>query len=251
MASRIRPSEPSSAELVAGLRAQLEALGNPERAVQEKRYLKSELAFLGVGVPGVRKTAKAFVRTHTLDHDQLLALTRALWKHEVHELRALAVGILELQHQQLSAADLPALIALVREAKTWALVDWIATKVIGPLADEPKARKQIDAWARDPDFWVRRTALLAHHDALLQGRGDFEHFARLAVPMLSEKEFFIRKAIGWVLRSTAKRTPQRTYAFVEKHARELSGLSFREATRALSPAQQKKLAAVRGKSLAD
>ena len=250
MASRKRPAPStavsSSAEHVAALRAQLEALGNPKRAAQEKRYLKSELKFLGVGVPGVRKTAKAFVRAHALDHDALLALTHALWKHEVHELRALAVGIMELQHTQLSAADLPVLIALVRGAKTWALVDWIATKVVGPLADDPKARKHIDVWARDDDFWVRRTALLCHHDALLRGHGDFDHFARMAVPMLSETEFFIRKAIGWVLRSTAKRTPERTYAFVEKHARELSGLSFREATRALTPTQQKKLAALRG-----
>jgi len=94
MASRKRRAAPSATDRVADLRAQLEALGDPARAVQEKRYLKSELAFLGVGVPGLRKVAKAYVRAHALDHDQLLALTRALWKQEVHELRALAVGIL-------------------------------------------------------------------------------------------------------------------------------------------------------------
>lgn len=245
---RTRSSHPksSSAAYVAQLRAALEPLGDPERAVQEKRYLKSELEFFGVGMPALRKTAKSFVRAHELDHEALLALTRALWLEEVHELRAVAVGILELERQQLTAADLPSLIALVRQAKTWALVDWIATKVIGPMADDPKAREQIEAWARDPDFWVRRTALLCHHDALLQGRGDFDHFARMAEPLLGDPEFFVRKAIGWVLRSTAKRTPQRTYAFVEKHARALSGLSYREATRALTPAQQKKLAALRG-----
>lgn len=236
----------SSAAYVCALRAQLEPLRNPERAVHEKQYLKSTLTHLGVSVPGLRKTAKAFVREHPLEHNELLELTHALWKQGIHELRALAVSILELRRSQLSAADLPSLIALVREAKTWALVDWLATKVIGPIATEAKTRKQIDAWARDPDFWVRRTALLCHHDALLRGRGDFDHFARLAVPMLSDKEFFIRKAIGWVLRSTAKRTPERTYTFVEKYARELSPLSFREATRALTPAQQKKLAALRG-----
>jgi 3-methyladenine DNA glycosylase AlkD len=246
MATRGRPTVSSSDDHVLALRAQLQALGDPKRALQAKRYLKSELAFLGVGVPGLRKTAKTFVRAHPeLDHDQLLRLTHGLWQHEVHELRALAVAILELARQQLSAADLPALITLVRQAKTWALVDWLATKVIGPLSDEPKARKQIDAWARDPDFWVRRTALLCHHDTLLQGAGDFDHFARMAEPLLADREFFIRKAIGWVLRSTARRTPARTYAFVEQHARALSGLSFREAVRALSPAQQRKLAALR------
>jgi 3-methyladenine DNA glycosylase AlkD len=249
MATRKRPraTDPIG-DHVATLRAQLEAQANPARAVQEKRYLKSEIEFLGVGMPALRKTAKAFARAHELDHDALLQLSAALWEHEVHELRTLAVAILELKQKQLSAADLPAIISLVRTAKTWALVDWLATKVIGPLSDDPKARKQIDAWARDEDFWVRRTALLAHHDKLLQGAGDFDHFARLAKPMLDEREFFIRKAIGWVLRSTAKRTPQRTYAFVEKHAGQLSGLSFREAVRALPPAQQKKLLALREKA---
>jgi len=233
-------------DYVASLRAQLKALGNSERAAQEKRYLKSALEFYGVGVPGVRKTAKAFVKAHPeLDHDALLSLTRALWQHEVHELRALAVAVLELKHLQLSAADLPDLIALVRGAKPWALVDWFATRVMGPLTAGGKLRKHIDAWAKDDDFWVRRTALLCHHDALLRGEGDFAHFARLAVPMLGDKEFFIRKAIGWVLRSTAKRTPQRTIAFVEQHARELSALSFREAVRNLPAAQQKRLTAFR------
>jgi 3-methyladenine DNA glycosylase AlkD len=52
-------------------------------------------------------------------------------------------------------------------------------------------------------------------------------------------------AIGWVLRSTAKRTPRRTYRFVERHAGAMAGLTFREATRALPPAQQKKLQALR------
>jgi 3-methyladenine DNA glycosylase AlkD len=251
MATRKRsaPKSDASTDYVATLRAQLETQANKTRAVQEKRYLKSELSFLGVGMPGLRKTAKAFVRAQPdLDHDQLLRLSEALWQYEVHELRAIAVAILELKRLLLSAADLPALIALVRQSKTWALVDWLATKVIGPLSDAPKARTHIDAWARDPDFWVRRTALLCHHDALLQGAGDFDHFARMAKPLLHEREFFIRKAIGWVLRSTAKRKPQRTYAFVEKHARELSGLSFREAVRALPEAQRKKLSALRSNS---
>ena len=243
--TRARCTPDESTAQVAALHAQLAALGNPARAAHEQRYLKSDLAFLGVGVPGVRNTAKKFVRSHPLDHDQLMRLTRALWAHKVHELRAVAIAILELSREKLTTADLPVLISLVRESKTWALVDWLAIKVIGPLSSDPNARRQITDWARDPDFWVRRTALLCHHDALLRGQGDFEHFASMAEPLLDDPEFFIRKAIGWVLRSTAKRTPRRTYAFVAKHARALSGLSFREATRALAPAQQKQLIALR------
>ena len=50
-----------------------------------------------------------------------------------------------------------------------------------------------------------RAALLAEHDALRAGGGDFALWSRLAGPMLDEREFFIRKAIGWVLREAGKR----------------------------------------------
>lgn len=92
---------------------------------------------------------------------------------------------------------------------------------------------------------MRRTALLVFHDPLARGEGDFDHFARLAVPMLGDKEPFVRKAIGWVLRTTVKRTPEKTIAFVEAHARAMSGLTFREATRNLPAATRDRLAALR------
>jgi plasmid stability protein len=47
---------------------------------------------------------------------------------------------------------------------------------------------------------VRRTALLALLLPLRRGAGDF---ARYAEALLEEREFFIRKAIGWVLRETS------------------------------------------------
>jgi 3-methyladenine DNA glycosylase AlkD/TfoX/Sxy family transcriptional regulator of competence genes len=227
---------------------ELEAAGDPARAAQEKRYLKSELRFLGTGLPAIRRTAKAFLRAHSeMDRDAVLALARRLWQTDLHELRAVSIAVLELRSAELQTADLPALIELVRASKTWAYVDWLATKVIGPVIQRnPAARKSLGVWATDDDFWVRRTALLAWHDELLAGRGDFAQFARLARPMLGESEFFIRKAIGWVLRSTARRTPERTYEFVAQHAAEMSGLTFREATRNLSAAAQRKLATLRG-----
>jgi 3-methyladenine DNA glycosylase AlkD len=232
------------------LEAQLRSHGDPLRARQEQRYLKSQLTFLGVGVPVLRKTAKAFVRSHPeLRRTALLALVKRLWDTPIYELRAVAVGILELKQAQLRASDMPVLIALVRDAKTWALVDWLAIKVLGAiLVREPRARRYLERWARDEDFWVRRSALLCWHDPLLAGGGDFAHFAQLATPLLGEREFFIRKAIGWVLRSTAKRTPQRTYDFVAQHAGQMSGLTFREATRNLAARQIKALTALRARA---
>jgi 3-methyladenine DNA glycosylase AlkD len=225
----------------------LSAAGTPARAAGAKRYLKSELVFLGASVPAVRAEAKRVVRSHReLTRAELRALVDGLWATDIHELRSLAIGVLELRADLLQKSDARWLIQLIASADTWAHVDWLAIKVVGQLcAREPTLAKDRDRWIKHANFWVRRTALLAEHDALLAGRGDFSHFARLAAPLLGEREFFIRKAIGWVLRATAKRTPERTYGFVRAHAAEMSGLTFREATRALPRAQQKELAALR------
>ena len=74
------------------LEADLRALGTPERAAQEKRYLKSDLAFLGVPLPAMRKVARAFVRSHPdLTGGQAVDLAETLWDSDLYERRNVAV----------------------------------------------------------------------------------------------------------------------------------------------------------------
>jgi 3-methyladenine DNA glycosylase AlkD len=111
--------------------------------------------------------------------------------------------------------------------------------VIGRLLQrEPKLLPKLRRWAKDSDFWVRRTALLAQLEALRHGGGDFELFAELASPMLGEKEFFIRKAIGWVLREVSKQRPELVRDFFVEHGARASGLSLREGTKYLPKRHQ-------------
>ncbi len=109
------------------------------------------------------------------------------------------------------------------------------------IARDPRARKRLGIWAKDENFWVRRTALLAEHDALRAGGGDFALWSRLAGSMLHEREFFIRKAIGWVLREVSKKRPDLTYAFLRKHRDRASRLSLLEGAKYLPAAQRKAL----------
>ena len=52
---------------------------------------------------------------------------------------------------------------------------------------------------------------------------------------MHEKEFFIRKAIGWALREYAKTDPGAVADFATANRESLSGLSYREATKYLGP----------------
>ena len=80
----------------------------------------------------------------------------------------------------------------------------------------PQLGSVLDRWARDDNFWIRRSAMFALLKPSRRGEGDFERFAGYADAMLEEKEFFIRKAIGWVLRETAKKQPDLVHGWYRR-----------------------------------
>ncbi len=220
--------------LVRGLEDELAAAGGEERAVNEKRYLKSELEHFGTPVPAIRKLTKAAVRAAGLERGETLELAELLWSRPVHERRVAAAEVLVFAVSRLQPADTALVERLLRESKTWALVDNLAVKVMGPLVERfPELEATLDRWAEDDDFWIRRSAMLTLLVPLRRGEGDFERFARYADAMLEEKEFFIRKAIGWVLREVSKKRPEIVDAWLAPRAARASGVTMREAVRYL------------------
>ncbi|HKO34820.1 MAG TPA: DNA alkylation repair protein [Candidatus Limnocylindria bacterium] len=219
------------------------AVGTPERAVQEKRYLKSDLRFLGATVWQIRAEVKAAARAGPeMDQDRLLGLVDALWACTVFERRMAATVLLELRTDLLTVDDLPLIERLLRESRTWALVDGLAVDVVGAVlaADPDRTVTTLDRWSRDDDFWIRRSALLAwlrplRHDAPL------DRFLGYADRMLEEREFFMRKAIGWVLRDVGKRRPEQVSRWLASRTHRASGVTMREATKYLPDADRERL----------
>lgn len=235
----------------ATIQAALQASANPERANVEQRYLKSDLAFLGTGVPAVHRAVSAFLKASpSVRRDGLLATASQLWESPCHEHRLSAVFLLDAWASLLLPEDLPVLESMLREARTWALVDELATGPVNTLVvRHPAAASELDRWVIDPDFWVRRAALLVLLRPLREGGGDWDRFARYADAMLGEREFFIRKAIGWVLRDVSKKRPRLVADWLLPRVHRASGVTVREAVRYLDQADRDAiLAAYRARS---
>ncbi|UDY35876.1 DNA alkylation repair protein [Dermatobacter hominis] len=230
-----------------GIDADLVAAGTPERAAKEAAYLKSELLHYGTSVPAVRSAAtSALRRGPALDHDQIVELAELLWRDPVHERRMAAVEVLSASTDLLSSEDADLLERLLRESRTWALVDGLSASVAGSIAERDDAFGPVlDRWASDDDPWIRRAALLTPLVPLRRGGGDFERFGRYADAMLDETEPFIRKAIGWVLRDTAKRRPDMVFEWLLPRAGQASGVTVREAVKPLSDEQRRAVLAAR------
>jgi 3-methyladenine DNA glycosylase AlkD len=220
------------------LRERLEALGAPDRAAGQKAYLKSDLTFLGVRVPDVRREVKAAVRGLS-GHDELLALADELWRQPVHEHRLAAVEALHQSPRLVTAADLPWIEARLRECLTWALVDPLAGWVVGEIVvREPTAALPVlDRWVSDRDFWVRRSAMLALGRSLARGR-ELERCFAYADRLLPEREFFIRKVIGWVLRDLARTHPAEVSAWLRANMAAMNLVTLREPSRRLADAAE-------------
>ena len=237
--------------VVEGLRAQTDperAVGSPERAVGSKAYLKSDLEFWGVGVPATRAVAKAALPVRARPgHDVVVAVAEELWSEPVFERRLAASFVLEQHVAELGVGDLALVERLLREAKTWALVDNLAPNVAGPIfeASPAAAGAVLDRWNVDDDFWLRRASVLALLRPLRAGGGDWGRFCRYADELWEEKEFFVRKALGWVLRDTSRKRPDMVFAWLLPRAATASGVTIREAVKYLSDEQGEAVAAAR------
>ncbi|MGH2817225.1 MAG: DNA alkylation repair protein [Actinomycetota bacterium] len=227
----------------AELRAELDQLGTPGRATREKSYLKSDLTHLGVPVPAIRKVAKSFYKSHTdLNRRNVLVLVEGLWAAPVHELRVVGIELLVLYSDLLREEDIDFVEELIRRSSTWALVDPLATTVTSDLiARYPQLEDRLDVWARDEYMWLRRSAMLALLLPLRAAGGDFDRFGRYADQMLDESDFFIRKAIGWVLREVSKKRPDLVYDWLAPRTHRASGVAMREAVKYLSEPQRRRL----------
>lgn len=114
-----------------------------------------------------------------------------------------------------------------------------ATEALRPLGTPERA-----AGSKE---WVRRSALLALLPGIRSGKPELTRFTRYAESMLAEKEFFIRKAIGWVLREIAQHDSEFTAEWTENHIFEMSGVTFREAIRRLPVSEAERLTSLRGR----
>jgi 3-methyladenine DNA glycosylase AlkD len=215
--------------LVATVRAELAARARPDKARDTQAYLKSAMPLYGVPRAGHREIARALPPLETFGawRDAVLEL----WRGAQHrEERYVALDMMALpRYRAFRTMDaLPLYEELIVTGAWWDLVDPVATRRLEELF--PDVVPVLREWSVSDDMWLRRSAIIAqvHRKA----GTDFPLLAELIEPNRGDREFFIRKAIGWALREYSKTDPDAVARYCETH--ELSGLSRREALKHVS-----------------
>lgn len=228
--------------LIAAVRERLERSADPSQAAAMQAYMKVAMPFAGVRAPAQQRIFREVFAAHPLasfDAWRATILTLAR-EARVREERYAAIALAEVRryqpHQTLAA--LPIYEELIVSGAWWDLVDGPAVHGVGGLHrrfPEPMA-EVLRRWSTADDRWLRRTAILAQtqHKAAT----DDVLLNRCIEPNLRDRDFFIRKAIGWALREYAKTRPQSVREFVRAHGDALSPLSRREALKHLGDIEE-------------
>jgi 3-methyladenine DNA glycosylase AlkD len=189
----------------------LEAAGDPDRAKGQQAYMRSVMPFRGVTAPALRVAlrpilaAPAYLLT---GRDQWQATVRALWdRAQFREERYAAIAISGHRPYQgwaIERSAMPLYRYLTESGAWWDYVDQIASHRIGPvLRAHPESEPdRMRAWAGDGNLWVRRAAILSQLSS--RDLTDRQLLLDCITPSLDDREFFIRKAIGWSLRQYAQ-----------------------------------------------
>ncbi len=222
----------NTAEYVTRLYECFRAKASPEDAFFMAKYMKNQFPFFGLKKDSRQQLEKDYFRNNGLPSlPEMPQVVRLLWELPERECQYAAMDIMEKFRKKFTPDHLELFEYCIVTKAWWDTVDLIATRLAGALLKQypeliPSCNQR---WMEGENMWLKRTCLL--FQLKYRQDTDRELLARNVVLLSGEKDFFIRKAIGWALREYSKTNPDWVLQFVKSN--QLPTLSEREALKVL------------------
>ncbi len=206
-----------------------EANKNPEKAVQEARYMRNQFRFYGMQTLMRRSLYKDFLQEEKKRGEIDWDFLDVCYEDDYREFQYLVTDYLIAMKKYVTYEDIPKILTYIKKKQWWDTIDRF-DRIVGNIG---LTDKRVDAlmlkWSQDNDFWVRRVAI--DHQLNRKEKTNTTLLAKIIVNNFGSDEFFINKAIGWSLREYAKTDPAWVRAFITKHESKMDKLSIREASK--------------------
>ncbi|MCD7124780.1 DNA alkylation repair protein [Limosilactobacillus caviae] len=204
---------------------------NVDRAKQMKKYMRNQFEFYGY------QTRKRKALYHRLllaekKQDQIdWELLDHCWQDPYREMQYFVCDYLIAMKKKLNFTDISKIERYARSKQWWDTIDTLV-KPLGYLTwSDPRGDKLMLEWSRDSDFWIRRVAI--EYQLLRKQATNTQVLSKIIQNNLESDEFFINKAIGWVLRDYSKTNPEWVRDFIKQNQQKLAPLSIREGSKYL------------------
>ena len=181
-------------------------------------------------VPLIRPVRREFSkRIARAEPPQVLELAR----HMIAlDLRGWAYEVVHFHRPTLRSLDAATIECLGKGIAGWASVDTLGAQLAGPAwVNGQIAEEDVHRWARSPDRWWRRTALVATTGLNVKsrgGRGDAHRTLAVCEMLAGDHDDMVVKAMSWALRELVPWDPDAVGRFLSEHEDQLAARIKRE-----------------------
>jgi 3-methyladenine DNA glycosylase AlkD len=227
-------------ELSAEVTAALDALrqhADPEKAAEMAAYHKATRPYLGVANAQIDALAREW--REATDLDGRVALAAGLWDTDIHEARIAAAKLLTQARIRPDAAVWDLICTWAPQLDAWAIADHVMIAGQKRLVADPSRIETVADWTRHDNMWTRRAALVITlpyaklNNLKPEETAIRERVLDWAAAYVTDRNWFIQKAIAWWLRDLSKHDADRTRAFLALHGDALKSFARKEAARLL------------------
>ncbi|MDQ1368646.1 MAG: hypothetical protein QOF20_999 [Acidimicrobiaceae bacterium] len=220
-----------SGRFVAEVTTALTAAAVPDDVDAMTAYMRGQFSFLGVRAAGQRAAIRAALLAagRPVDEDEVIAAIEELWAQREREYRHVGCDLASRFAARASPGFVDHAARWIITDPWWDTCDALARRCIGQVVRRhPARRSTMDRWLAGDNLWLTRSALI--HMGGWKDSIDRDWVFAACLARAGDTDFFIRKAIGWILRDLAWVDPGAVVAFVQgPGAAVLSNLSKREA----------------------
>ncbi len=203
---------------------------NPKIGLEQKAYMRNQFEFYGIKATERREIQKPFfVKEFLPKKVELGKILIVLWEKPQRDFQYFSQELAFKYAKQLEKKDIELFEYMVTHKSWWDTVDFIAANLMGEYFNKfPEQRAAyVEKWLLSNNIWLQRSALL--FQLKYKENLDTVLLSSVINSLLDSNEFFINKAIGWILREFSKTNPTWVKEFTSKTA--LSNLSKKEALR--------------------
>ena len=214
-------------DFIKDLKKEFSIHSNELVAQGQRAYMRNQFDFYGLTASKRREIQKPLFKKYNLSlNNNKEHIIKNLWNKEQRDYQYLAQELILQNAKQFKNTDIELFEFMITNKSWWDTIDFIAPKILGEYFKlyPQNIKQKANQWISSNNIWLQRSSLL--FQLKYKENLNTELLTHVIHSLLDSEEFFVNKAIGWILREYSKTNSEWVCDFIDKT--NLSKLSNRE-----------------------
>jgi len=225
----------------------------PDPNFDLQKYIGTHFAVTGLSMPPLRAAFKHGYSFSHLPLDEQYQIYKYIYfNSEIFDVLLQALFFNEIYVRQAEPEFIfNELIEWIDRIDNWAHSDMLTHHFAYLLEHYPNmVYPHLQAWNISENPWYRRQSVLSllGYARFRNKKPTFNKIIALVKPLLTDKDYYVQKGVGWCLRETGLVYPEKTLAFLNQYHHLITSTAFAAASEKLPVKEKEKLKALRKKS---